>query len=597
MRVLGSSLKCFWTGDIGLASNNAFSVHKTKSSSRFQRNCIRTRPELDHPAFVCHKWPMKRELGWLLLAWLALAAIMFAFSRPDLDAPGLYYDEAVYGHMTKDFFRHCAAEQHMPGNQTINFLGRPLPLFVQGYLGAAKCWMLLPFFAVFGPGAVVMRAAMLCWTLAGLLLFMLWVWRLLGPVAAIIGGCLLGLDPSFLFFSVWEWGSVVPSFVFRFGGFLFVLLWWRKRKGFWLFLAGLAFGLGFFNKIDFAIILLSSGIALLAAFGKEILHIIGELPKQVALGGLGFLIGAAPALWYLPRTLGYVFSGQTSEAGEISEKFKTIQQMFDGSYTWRVLARGGDLPRPLDHLRGLLSPFGVVLILTLFFAFIFVVRHFHRRKSAGEPTKGVLSFPDRLMTFFLLSTVLIFSLTWLLPGATRIHHWTLVYPFPQMLILSVALSVIRNPDLRIPKCFALAAIIAVVAGHTVALAKTRALVEKTGGRGLWSNSLDSFAGEVRHRSDLVLVSMDWGLEEQLAFLTEGPRLLEPIWQMQQDVPFQISTATNYIYLAHPPEYRVFPHDEELLQVARSHDPAKVSIREHKDRERQTVFFTIQFLGE
>ena len=563
----------------------------------FSKELHSERQELDRLGFICHKWPMKRELGWLLSAWLALAAIMFAFSRPDLAAPGLYYDEAVYGHMTKDFFRHCAAEQHMPGNQTIDVFGRPLPLFVQGYLGAVKCWMLLPFFAVFGPGAIVMRVAMLCWTLAGLLLFMFWVWRLLGLVAAILSGCLLGLDPSFLFFSVWEWGSVVPSFLFRFGGFLFVLLWWRKRKGFWLFLAGLVFGFGFFNKIDFVIILVSSGIAILAGFGKEILRTIGELPKHAALGGFGFLIGAAPALWYLPRTIGYALSGQGSEAGESSEKFKTIQQMFDGSYTWRVLARGGDLPRPFDHLLGVLSPFGIVFILALFFALIFVVRCFRQRKSAGEPKETVISFPDRLMTFFLLSTILIFSFTWLLPGATRIHHWTLVYPFPQMLILSLALCVIRNPNLRIPKCFALAAIFVVLAGHTVALVRTRGLVDKTGGRGLWSNALDSFAREVRYRSDLVLVSMDWGFQEQLAFLTDGPRLLEPIWQMQQGVPFQISTATNYIYLAHPLEYRVFPYSEELLQMARSRDLGKVSIRECKDRQGQTAFLTVQFLGE
>jgi len=36
--------------------------------------------------------------------------------------------------------------------------------------------------------------------------------------------------------------------------------------------------------------------------------------------------------------------------------------------------------------------------------------------------------------------------------------------------------------------------------------------------------------ENRDQSHLKIVSLDWGFNEQLAFLTDGPELSEPFWQ-------------------------------------------------------------------
>src|SRR5262249_52036739 len=149
-----------------------------------------------------------------------------------------------------------------------------------------------------------------------MLFFMLWTWRLLGVRVAVIAGILLGLDPSFLFFSVWELGSVVPSFVCRFAGFFFALAWWRKRRGVWLFLAGFAFGLGFFNKVDFVLILLGSGISLLAIYRKELVTPFRRSPKSLAMPVVGFVIGAAPALWYSDRMIEYILGGVDTQPNQ-----------------------------------------------------------------------------------------------------------------------------------------------------------------------------------------------------------------------------------------------------------------------------------------
>src|SRR5512135_3536387 len=80
-----------------------------------------------------------REALLVLLAWLLLAVLLNGLALRNVSAPGLNYDEAVYGHFTRDFLFNRVCEQHMPGSQTVSLFGKPFPLFVQGYLGAVKC--------------------------------------------------------------------------------------------------------------------------------------------------------------------------------------------------------------------------------------------------------------------------------------------------------------------------------------------------------------------------------------------------------------------------------------------------------------------------
>src|SRR5262249_37727051 len=85
-----------------------------------------------------------RELLILIAVWIVFAALTVLFARQNLSVPGLYYDEAVFAGMAKDFVVGHTHGQHMPDHEMVTFGGRSFPLFVQTYLGALKSWMLIP---------------------------------------------------------------------------------------------------------------------------------------------------------------------------------------------------------------------------------------------------------------------------------------------------------------------------------------------------------------------------------------------------------------------------------------------------------------------
>ena len=85
------------------------------------------------------------------------------------------------------------------------------------------------------------------------------------------------------------------------------------------------------------------------------------------------------------------------------------------------------------------------------------------------------------------------------------------------------------------------------------------LSRETHGRGRWSERLNQFCRESQSRSDLTTVSLDWGFNEELDFLTGSPQLSEPFWDFNQTLP-PLPADPNYICLAHPAEYNVLKHD-------------------------------------
>src|SRR5260370_30600758 len=122
----------------------------------------------------------RRELILLVAAWVVLAATIVLLAKQNLSVPGLYYDEAVFAGLAKDFVTGHVHGQHMPDHQVVTLAGQPFPLFVQTYLRALKSWMLIPAFSIFGPTVAVLRSSNLFWQLIALLFLMLAAWRWLG---------------------------------------------------------------------------------------------------------------------------------------------------------------------------------------------------------------------------------------------------------------------------------------------------------------------------------------------------------------------------------------------------------------------------------
>ena len=527
-----------------------------------------------------------RDYFVLIPVWLAVSLILTTLALRNVSAPGLYYDEAVFAGLAKDFINGNAHGLHMPGTQTVQLFGRPFPLFVQSYLGAVKAWLIIPSFLVFGESIPVLRLTALFWCLIGLLFFMLWTRRLFGLPAALIAAPMLGLDPSFYFISVLDWGSCIPSFLCRLSGYYFIFLWWHDQKIRYGLVAAFLLGLGICNKIDFVVILSGCGIAVAAVYGKEIVVSIRNFPRKYMLICFGFLLGASPMALKIWMILQSLFTGRISQnEHDMLEKVTTILAMYDGSYMYRLMQVGGRFDTMYSQQNSVWTPFGIVAV----FSCIFLLSSIVQRKGA---------LPERRTTaFILLSMVFITAGVFLLPGAVRIHHATLVYPFPHLIVVSAITmlwraapaSSITTRSIRI--CAGGIAVMVIV-GHLLAILKTGDLMEATGGRGNWSDSIAAFCDEVKGHSELTVVSLDWGFNEQLSFLGRGVQLSEPLWDNRN-----IQISPDAIYLVHPPEYALFPQGLEFFRMASQQSPRNITIKPYRDRQGSVAFYAIRFIGE
>src|SRR5439155_12097863 len=121
----------------------------------------------------------------------------------------------------------------------------------------------------------------------------------------------------------------------------------------------------------------------------------------------------------------------------------------------------------------------------------------------------------RVRRFLLLAAALITIGGFVLPAAVRTRHPLLVLPFARTVIAVAvasvwkAVSTSKRPAVAF-RTLALLAIALLVAGQLWVISKTQTLIGETGGRGRWSDSLDAFCRENRHRTDLTIVSLDWG---------------------------------------------------------------------------------------
>jgi hypothetical protein len=528
----------------------------------------------------------RQELRILLGVWLALAVVWLWLGSTNTAVPGYNYDEAIFAGLAKDFTTGEVHGHHMPGSGTVNLWNRPFPVWNQPYLGSVKSWQLIPLFTFFEPTAALARMSNLSWALLGLLFFMLWVWKLFGLAEAVTGALLLATDPAFYFVSLLDWGSFVPSFFCRCAGSFFVLLAWRGQRPLHLFLAGAALGFGFFNKVDFVVVLAAATLAVLCAYTNPVFNFIRTRPKLLLPAALGFLIGAGPMTAMSLRMFFFAAANNAPvNPGELAEKWRTFTAMYDGSYFYRLMDAGG----MFDKMQLLAPPVWTPLGLALIIAIAVLVWQMLRLPAGGD-ARRVRIF---LLTALVLATLGVF----MLPRAVRIYHAILAAPFAHLIIAVAGVSLWRKfSEASGNRNFARGAIVFVSAvllvTQLLTVGKTEKLIYQTHGRGWWSDAQDKFAATVKDRADLTLVSLDWGFHESLLFLTDKPTLVEPFWKMTGTDPAKLPQDTNLVYLVHPPEYSLSPFGVTFLEFARNNPRAKIT--DWRDHEGKIVFYTVQF---
>ena len=346
-------------------------------------------------------------------------------------------------------------------------------------------------------------------------------------------------------------------------------------------LAGVCFGVGLYHKIDLVAVLAGCGIALLVAYGRELVPVLRTAWRHLLLAALGLLVGLGPMLYRVGWLAGLNVGGVYEKLG-LPFQLRTLLAMYDGTYALRLVGLYGDVP---DVFRGQVpvhGAFGIAVLAAVLFVVLLAAR--------GAPALRPVAL------FAITALVLVTLFVLLLPGAMGIHHMLLAYPLPQLVIaVAIAGLLRRAPAAGRSRHAAVAALLValVLAGDLRVARATLRLVHDTGGRGYWTSAIGDFAREVRDRADLEIVSLDWGFNEQLVLLTDGPRLWEPYWVQPLEATLDGCDVADRIYLAHPPALTLAAFAARYLHECQARHGSRLLVRPYRDRQGTVTFYAIR----
>ena len=508
------------------------------------------------------------------LAWLVFAAAVFGLAAPPEGEPGLYYDEAFMAQQARDFLEPERPVRHPPGTSTIEIAGRPFPVRNAAYLGSLKSQLLIPAFALLGPGVTTLRTATLATALVALLLLMLWAERVFGMPTAVLGGALVASDPSFVFFGTCEWGPFTTMLLCRGAGLYALTVGWQERRSVLVVVGALAMGLGVYARADFVIIGAALALGLVVARRDVLWREIAERRGTVAAAAVALVLGALPMLVSVFDLL--ATQQAISGRGDLGYRAQVLWSTLDGSHFHRLMQTGG-LFEPLFDTETVPSLLGVTVLAALGASLLPALRR--------RPTVAFLS-----VTVASLATAMV-----LLPGAVRAHHMLNLLPFAHLLVAVVLVRAAASRRGRVP---AVLLAVLLLASQARVVAATLETIDETGGQGRWSGALTSFAAEIENEPDTTVVSLDWGFHEPLLFLTSKTNLVEAIWNIPRIVASgrAWAHAGDYddVYLVHGPPYDLFGIGPGLLDVVRELPDHAADLRLHRDREGGVSFYSIRF---
>lgn len=517
--------------------------------------------------------------------WALTAVVLMAIALPGMERPGLYYDEAFLAQQARDFTEPDRVGSHAPTATSVWLLGRPYPLRNAAYLGSLKSQLTIPSLWLFGASPTVLRATTLAWGLIGLLLTMLWAQRSFDAPTAVATGILIATDPAFYFFSQMEWGPFTIGLVCRSGGFLLLVLGWRKRSALLHFGGGLVLGLGVYSRVDFVVILAAAGVALAVCHPGVARQALG--PRRGAAGWTlaGFALTATTMLLSARQILA---TGQSiAERGGLEYKARVLWSTLDGSHFYALMDVGG----LFDDMFEVESPSGIFGYAVVACAILLggaAVQGWRRRDTADA------------RPFLLLTTALLAAFMLATPGAVRAHHMLNLMPFAHLLVgttLAAAWRPGAGSDRTRARVVAGLAITAIAGANVTVTAQTRALIDETGGRGRWTDALLAFAREIDTDPDAVVVSLDWGLHEPLQFTTSRARPVELIWVLPHALrsgrAFAHEGDATHTYLVHPPPWDLFRLSAPFLEAVDRLGPDRAEVTRHRDRAGGHAFTSVR----
>ena len=437
--------------------------------------------------------------------WLVAAALLvyLAFAGALIAAgPGPSYDEALFQVGAVHMLNSREAPSIIQPSGWLPFGGRSWPVMLMPYAGAVSYYLLLPVFAVFGPGLVVARAAV-----AVLAAFGLWglgrlVGVALGPAAAAAVVLVLAVHPGFLSNTVFNDSGFAYWMAALGAACLALRRYIERRTALWAAAVGLACGFGVWTRLNFAWLIGAAVLGALVGFGRRAI----PTAKHLAAAGAGAMLGSAPLIVYQVLTRGRVtlavmssFDGVPRSVPFLIWRTRLLLSSLQYDSEHRHAMWDGPPTLPLWQMEFV----GGVVAAAVLTAF------------AGQTDDGLRRWHRATSVCFLAMAAIMIATR--LP--VRGHHFVTLVPLAAVAaVLAAARLISRRPALR-PAVAVAAALYAGIAVYWDWTARRGLVV--TGGTGAWSDATVAVARYLDARGGPPVRILDWGFHHSIYVLTNG----------------------------------------------------------------------------
>jgi 4-amino-4-deoxy-L-arabinose transferase-like glycosyltransferase len=403
----------------------------------------------------------------------------------------------------------------------IRLFHHDIPLMVMTYIGTLKTLVYWPLLALFRSGfeAHPLRAA---WVLrfptvfAGALTVLFFFYlaeRSAGRRAALIATPLLASDPTFLLTNTFDWGPVALEHLLLVTGCLFLVKYAQDQAERDLPLGFFFLGLALWNKAVFVWALAGLIGATLSIFWRELSRMITR--RHLAVAAAGFLAGSLPFVIYNGHRRAETFrSSAHFEPRRAPAKFLHVRSALGGYglFGYLVSEEFSDNPKPAVSLRGR--------------AAAFIRDHLGEHRSGGmEYATGLalLAVPFWWRSGAARFSVVFCAVCWFLMASTRdagasLHHTVLLWPFPQLFVAVVIVSLRSNWLARSISILLVVLNLLVVDQYIVQF-------ERNGAEGPFTDAIYPLSAALSdrlsdHRGQTIYV-LDWGIQFPLNILHNG----------------------------------------------------------------------------
>ena len=241
---------------------------------------------------------------------MLLCLLFVLAAMPFIRGLGVEVDEALIG--------NCFYDRGAPW-YSWHFGDAEVPVMLITYLGALKCWLYTPIFAIWHPGPVALRLPMMLAAAAALWLLFRFLERAHSRRAAWMGTLFLATDPSFLLIESIDLGFTALAQVFKLGGLLLLLNYDSDKKPWRLALAFFLFGLALWDKAVFGWVLIGLGAATLVVFPRRLWSHVSL--RNAGLAASACLLGALPFVIYNIEKPLEAFRTNVKAAGAADQRF------------------------------------------------------------------------------------------------------------------------------------------------------------------------------------------------------------------------------------------------------------------------------------